>query len=89
MFNARVCGKESTPKECKGDTTETRTNFTMQWLYEDGATAFFRAAQSGDVTLMKYLLAHGADPKIASAHGDSALATAAGIGWWKASRLSG
>ena len=79
--NARICGVQSTPKECKGDTTETRTNFTMQWLYEDGATAFFRAAQSGDVVLMKYLLAHGADPKIASAHGDSALAAASGIGW--------
>jgi ankyrin repeat protein len=79
--NARICGTQSTEKECKGDTTETRTNFTMQWLYEDGATAFFRAAQSGDVQLMKYLLAHGADPKIASAHGDSALAAASGIGW--------
>ena len=47
--NARVCGVQSTPNECKGDTTETRTNFTMQWLYEDGATPFLRAAQSGDV----------------------------------------
>lgn len=79
--NARVCGVQSTEKECKGDTTETRTNFTMQWLYEDGATPFLRAAQSGDVVLMKYLLAHGADPKIASAHGDTALSVAAGIGW--------
>ncbi len=49
--NARVCGTESSEKECKGDTTETRTNFTMQWLYEDGATPFLlRAAQSGDVS---------------------------------------
>lgn len=79
--NARICGVQSTPKECKGDTTETRTNFTMQWLYEDGATAFLRAAQSGDVELMKYLLAHGADPKIPTAHNDTALAVAAGIGW--------
>jgi hypothetical protein len=53
----------------------------MQWLYEDGATPFLRAAQSGDVDLMKVLLAHGADPKIATAHNDSALAVAAGIGW--------
>jgi uncharacterized protein len=79
--NARICGVESTPKACKGDTTETRTNFTMQWLYEDGATAFLRAAQSGDVTLMKLLLAHGADPKIPTAHDDTALAVASGIGW--------
>jgi ankyrin len=50
--NARICGAESTPEECKGDSTETRTNFTMQWLFEDGATPFLRAAQSGDVELM-------------------------------------
>jgi uncharacterized protein len=79
--NARICGVESTAKECKGDTTETRTNFTMQWLYEDGATPFLRAAQSGDVTLMKLLLERGADPKIPTAHNDTALAVAAGIGW--------
>jgi len=79
--NARICGVESNDKACKGDTTETRTNFTMQWLYEDGATPFLRAAQSGDVTLMKLLLARGADPKIASAHNDTALAVASGIGW--------
>jgi ankyrin repeat protein len=79
--NARICGLESTAKDCKGDTTETRTNFTMQWLYEDGATAFLRAAQSGDMTLMKLLVERGADPKIPTAHNDTALAVASGIGW--------
>ncbi|HTA40958.1 MAG TPA: ankyrin repeat domain-containing protein [Bryobacteraceae bacterium] len=79
--NARICGTASTPKECKGDSTETRTIFTMQWLYEDGATPFLRAAQSGDVKLMKFLLDHGADPKIATSQGETALAVAAGIGW--------
>ena len=79
--NARICGVESSDQACKGDTTETRTNFTMQWLYEDGATPFLRAAQSGDLNLMKLLLAHGADPKIATAHNDTALAVASGIGW--------
>jgi uncharacterized protein len=79
--NARICGALSSSTECKGDTTETRTNFTMQWLYEDGATAFLRAAQSGDITLMKLLLEHGADPKIATAHNDTALSVASGIGW--------
>ena len=29
-----------------------------------GATPFLRAAQSGDLVLMKLLLEHGADPKI-------------------------
>jgi uncharacterized protein len=79
--NARICGVESTPEECKGDSTETRTNFTMQWLFEDGATPFLRAAQSGDLELMKLLLAHGADPKIFTAHDVTPLAVASGIGW--------
>jgi ankyrin repeat protein len=79
--NARICGVDSTPQKCKGDSTETRTVFTMQWLYEDGATPFLRAAQSGDVTLMKLLLEHGADPKIPTANGDTALTVASGIGW--------
>ena len=79
--NARICGATSTPESCTGDTTETRTNFTMQWLFEDGATPFLRAAQSGDVTLMKLLLDHGADPKIFTAHNVTPLAVAAGIGW--------
>ena len=79
--NARVCGVESTTEQCKGDSTETRTIFTMQWLYEDGATPFLRAAQSGDVELMKLLLANGADPHIATANGDTALMVASGVGW--------
>src|SRR4029077_18849700 len=66
--NARICGTKSTPDKCVGDSTETRTNFTMQWLFEEGATAFLRAAQSGDIPLMKLLLARGADPKIYTAH---------------------
>jgi len=63
------------------DNTLSRTIFTMQWFLEDGATPFVRAAQSSDVALMKLLLAYGADPKIATAHNDTALTTAAGIGW--------
>src|SRR5580698_2509865 len=63
------------------DSTETRTVFTNQWLDENGATAFLRASQSGDVVLMKLLLAHGADPKIDTALHVTALQVAAGIGW--------
>jgi ankyrin repeat protein len=63
------------------DSTETRTIFTMQWLYEEGATAFLRAAQSADLEVMRLLLAHGADPKIATTNNVTALAVAAGIGW--------
>jgi len=63
------------------DSTETRTVFTNQWLDENGATAFLRASQSGDLELMKLLLAHGADPKIKTLLGVTALQVAAGIGW--------
>jgi ankyrin repeat protein len=79
--NVRVCGTASTATTCVGDSTETRTNFTMQWLNEDGATPFLRAAQSSDVELMKLLLAHGADPKINTARNVTPLAVAAGIAW--------
>ena len=74
--NARVA--EGNPKS---HSTLTRTIFTMQWFFEEGATAFVRAAQSGDVALMKLLLARGADPKIPTTFGDDALSAAVGIGW--------
>src|SRR5580700_1263793 len=63
------------------DSTETRTVFTNQWLDENGATAFLRASQSGDIVLMKLLLAHGADPNIDTTLHVTALQVAAGIGW--------
>lgn len=69
------------PNAASKDYTETRTNFTMQWLNENGATPFLRAAQSGDVELMKLLLAKGANPKIATKNNTTALMVAAGIGW--------
>lgn len=81
QVNTRICGVESASGQCIGDSTETRNNFTMQWLFEDGATPFLRAAQSGDVALMKLLLDHGANPKIFTAHNVTPLAVASGIGW--------
>ncbi len=63
------------------DNTEGRTVFTNQWLDENGATAFLRASQSSDLVVMRLLLAHGADPKIATRGDVTALQVAAGIGW--------
>ena len=63
------------------ENTLTRTIFTMQWFFEDGATPFIRAAQSSDTALLKLLLQHGSDPAMATANGDTALTAAAGIGW--------
>ncbi|HTB11005.1 MAG TPA: ankyrin repeat domain-containing protein [Bryobacteraceae bacterium] len=51
------------------------------WADPVGATPFWRAAQSDDVPAMKLLVAAGADPKIATAGGDTALMVAAGLGW--------
>ncbi len=46
-----------------------------------GATPFLRAAKSGDVALMRVLLDNGADPKLATQDGTTALMAAAGVGW--------
>jgi ankyrin repeat protein len=63
------------------ESTETRTVFTNQWLDENGATAFLRASQSGDLALMKLLIERGADPHINTELNITPLAVAAGIGW--------
>jgi ankyrin repeat protein len=69
------------PNAKVSDNTETRTIFTNQWFFEPGTTPFVRAAQSGDLALLKMLLSYGADPKIANDFGDTALSAVAGIGW--------
>lgn len=53
----------------------------LSWVDVTGQTPFFRAALAGDVTVMKMLLAHGADPKIATLAGTTPLMAAAGINW--------
>lgn len=63
------------------ESTWFRTVFTSQWVLEDGATAFWRASQSSDLVVMKLLLAHGADPNIATTVNVTPLQVAAGIGW--------
>jgi uncharacterized protein len=73
--------KGANPNARMKDSSQTRTVFTNQWLDENGATAFLRASQSGDVVLMKLLLAHGADPKINTVLNVTPLQVAAGIGW--------
>jgi uncharacterized protein len=46
----------------------------------DGATPFLRAAKSADVPLMQLLLEKGADPKVVTKAGVTALMVAAGMG---------
>jgi len=51
------------------------------WVDASGQTPFVRAALAGDVTVMRMLLDHGADPKIATHGGVTALMAASGVGW--------
>jgi ankyrin repeat protein len=55
--------------------------FHGDWVDPDGATPFWRAAQANDIPAMRLLLAHGADPSIATLHGCSPLQVAAGFGY--------
>jgi len=52
---------------------------SANWVNFDGQTAFIRAALSGDITLMRLLVEHGADPNIKTYEGSTALMAAAGV----------
>jgi uncharacterized protein len=54
---------------------------SLEWVDVTGQTAFIRAAQAGDVPVMRLLLAKGADPKITTFNGTTALMAAAGVNW--------
>jgi uncharacterized protein len=81
QYIKRLLAAGANPNLRMRSSTETRTVFTHQWLYEEGATPFLRAAQSGDTVLLKLLLEHGADPSIPTAHKVTPLMVASGIGW--------
>lgn len=48
---------------------------------DEGTTPFMRAARSGDATVMRVLLAAGADPALKTKEGNTALLFAAGVGY--------
>ncbi len=56
-------------------------SFDGRWANMIGATPFWRAAQSDDVTVMKLLKDKGADPNIAATDHTTPLMVAAGVGW--------
>jgi uncharacterized protein len=53
----------------------------VSWVDFTGQTPFLRAAFSGDTTVMRLLLEHGADPNLATQAGTTALMAASGVGW--------
>jgi uncharacterized protein len=54
---------------------------TLEWVDFTGQTPFLTAALAGDVTVMRLLLEHGADPQIATFGGTTPLMAAAGVNW--------
>jgi ankyrin repeat protein len=57
------------------------TTGTLEWVDFTGQTPFLTAALAGDVTVMRLLLEHGADPHIATFAGTTPLMAAAGVNW--------
>lgn len=53
----------------------------VSWVDFTGQTAFLRAALSGDTSIMRLLLAHGADPNVSTFAGTTPLMAAAGVNW--------
>lgn len=61
--------------------TEVHQGMSALWLKEAGATPLLRAALSGDLTVVRLLLNHGADPRIPTFDHTTPLMVAAGVGW--------
>jgi len=61
--------------------TEIHQGMTAAWLKEAGATPLLRAAICGDLTVVKMLLDHGADPLIPTFDHTTPLMAASGVGW--------
>jgi len=78
----QVLDKRADPNR-RTDTTPVHgwMQLDASWVNFDGQTPFIRAALSGDVDVMRLLLAHDADPNIATKEGTTALMAAAGMNW--------
>ena len=54
---------------------------SLAWVDFTGQTPFLLASLSGDVSTMRVLMEHGADPKITTFSGTTPLMAAAGVNW--------
>ncbi|MBV9508616.1 MAG: ankyrin repeat domain-containing protein [Acidobacteriia bacterium] len=61
--------------------TELHQGMLATWLKEAGATPLIRASLCGDLAVARLLLAHDADPSIATNDHTTALMAASGVGW--------
>jgi ankyrin repeat protein len=57
------------------------TTGTLEWVDFTGQTPFLSAALAGDITVMRLLLEHDADPHIPALKGTTPLMAAAGVNW--------
>jgi ankyrin repeat protein len=53
----------------------------VSWVDFTGQTPFLRAALSGDIATMRFLLEHGADPNLPTQAGTTPLMAASGVNW--------
>jgi ankyrin repeat protein len=58
-----------------------RTTGSLAWVDFTGQTPFLTAALAADLTVMRLLLKHGADPNIPTFAGTTPLMAAAGVNW--------
>ena len=58
-----------------------RITGSLAWVDFTGQTPFLTAALAGDMTVMRLLLKHGADPNIGTFEGTTPLMAAAGVNW--------
>jgi ankyrin repeat protein len=58
-----------------------RVTGSLSWVDFTGQTPFLTASLAADLPVMRLLLKHGADPKIATFAGTTALMAAAGVNW--------
>ena len=79
--NARICGVESTPRNARATAPRRAPTSPCSGCMRTARRRSCAPRNPATSTLMKLLLAHGADPKISTAHNVTPLAVAAGIGW--------
>jgi ankyrin repeat protein len=80
-FIQLLLDKGAEPNQRIKSRTEVHQANTSLWLKEEGATPLLRAALCGDLTLVRLLLAHGADPLIGTFDKTTPLMVASGVGW--------